>query len=112
MMVKTTYFDHNGAISVLEKKGLLSELWGILLEITEIDHYRIQQLFYSRGWEIEKRILPETTWRWDAYKDKVIVSIEFSLIDAVHRDFFRLLMWHHDDKLDAVNLYDNHVQKT
>ena len=102
MIVKWKDYDYNGACSVLQKKGLISELWEILLEITEVDHSKIQLLFHNKGWEVEKRILSETTWRWDAYKDKVVVSIEFSLIDAVHRDFFRLLMWHQDNKLDVV----------
>lgn len=38
-------------------------------------------MFHDKGWEIEKKILPETTWRWDAYKDKIVVSIEFGLHD-------------------------------
>jgi len=86
----------------LKVKGLLSELEEILHGITSIDHEKIQREFLNKSWETEKQILPETTWAWDAYKAKVVVSIEFSLIDAVHRDFFRLLMWHHDGKLDAV----------
>ncbi len=51
---------------------------------------------------LEKLILPETSWASDTCKDKVVVSIEFSFIDAVHGDFFRLLMWHLDGKLDVT----------
>jgi len=43
-------------------------------------------------------MLKETTWRWDAYYEKdeikVAVSIELSLIDAVHRDFLRAILAH------------------
>jgi len=95
-------FDYMDAAVVLERKGLLSQINRILDEIGKADHTKIQELFKREGWETEKRILPETTWAWDAYKDRVVVSIEFSLIDAVHRDFFRLLMWHQDNKVDAV----------
>jgi hypothetical protein len=90
------------SIGILKKKGLFSELEIILYELTEINHNGIQKAFFTKGWENEKRILPEMAWTWDAYKDRVVVSVEFSLIDAVHRDFFRLLMWHYDDKADAV----------
>lgn len=95
-------FDYKNASVILKKKGLLSEIEQILGEADKIDHTEIKRLFRSRGWETEKRIISGTTWAWDAYKDKVVVSIEFSLIDAVHRDFFRLLMWHQDNKVEAV----------
>lgn len=95
-------FDYKDALIILKKKGLLSEVEQILGEVDKIGHTEIQWLFRSRGWETEKRIVSGTTWAWDAYKDKVVVSIEFSLIDAVHRDFFRLLMWHQDSKVEAV----------
>ena len=101
-IVKRSYFDYKNAITILKEKGLFTELEEILNDLTEIDHRKIQQAFSDKGWETEKKILLGTGWAWDAYKDRVIVSVEFSLIDAVHRDFFRLLMWHHDDKVDAV----------
>jgi hypothetical protein len=95
-------FDYRDAAAVLEEKGLLSEVNRILSEIDKADHTKIQELFRRNGWETGKRILPQTTWAWDAYKDRVVMSLEFSLVDAVHRDFFRLLMWHQDKKVDAV----------
>ena len=99
---KMKFFDFNNALSVLESKGILSEVWEIIDSITIVDHNTIQKLFSNKGWGTEKQILPETNWKWDAYKNKVVVSIEFSLIDAVHRDLFRLLMWYHQAKHDAV----------
>ena len=51
---------------------------------------------------MEKRIFPETTWAWDAYKDKVAVSVELSLIDAVHRDFLRAILTHRHGDLDVL----------
>jgi len=95
-------FDYKDASVTLKRKGLLSEVEQILGEVDKANHTEIQRLFRSKGWETEKRIISGTTWAWDAYKDKIVVSIEFSLIDAVHRDFFRLLMWHHDNKVEAV----------
>jgi len=100
--IEIKYFDHDGAVSVLETVGLISEISDILHGIVEIDHRKIQQAFKAKGWQTQKHILPETNWAWDACKDRVVVSIEFSLIDAVHRDFFRFLMWHLDGKLDAA----------
>ena len=32
----------------------------------------------------------------------MIVSIEFSLIDAVHSDFLSILLWKYMDKVDAL----------
>lgn len=95
-------FDYKDASIILKRKGLLSEVERILGAIDKADHKEIQRLLRIKGWETEKRILSGTTWAWDAYKNKVVVSIEFSLIDAVHRDFLRLLMWHQDNKVEAV----------
>lgn len=51
---------------------------------------------------MEHKIFSGTTWAWDAYKGKVAVSVELSLIDAVHRDFLRaILAWRHGD-LDVL----------
>lgn len=44
----------------------------------------------------------ETMWSWDAQKDKIAVSIEFSLIDAVHRDFLRAILAYKRGSLDAL----------
>lgn len=74
----------------------------IVDNVPKVDHKVLQESFSSRGWQIEKKILEETSWAWDAYKDRVVVSIEFSLIDAVHRDFLRALLWKHMNKIDAM----------
>jgi hypothetical protein len=51
---------------------------------------------------LEKAILPEVSWAWDAYKDNVAVSVELSLIDAVHRDLLRAILAHKRGGLDAL----------
>lgn len=101
-IVKVEYYDYKDASGILKRKNLYTELNEILKNLSEIDHCKIQKAFLDKGWRKEEKIVLWADWRWDAYKDKVIVSIEFSLLDAVHRDFFRLLMWHQADKVDAI----------
>lgn len=100
--VEAVYFDFNGAEKTLKEKGLLSEIRQIVRSITKVDHRTIQDMFRRRGWDVEFQIHPEVKWAWDAYKDKVPVSIELSLIDAVHRDFLRLLLWEKQGKVDTM----------
>ncbi|GAH37509.1 unnamed protein product, partial [marine sediment metagenome] len=99
---KAEVYSYNDAERVLREKGLLSEVWQIVDSIHSINHNQIQDLFSQKGWDVEYKIHPRVRWAWDAYKDRVPVSIELSLIDAVHRDFLRLLLWDYDDKVDAV----------
>ena len=70
----------------------MQEIKSILLNVSTVDHIEIQEMFQLRGWRLERRILKNVNWRWDAYKSKVAVSIELSLIDAVHRDFLRAIL--------------------
>ena len=95
-------FVYNGADKILEEKGLFQEVKTILRKIRSIDHREIQAEFYNEGWQLEQRIFPEASWAWDAYKDRVAVSIELSLIDAVHRDFLRAILAHKRGDLDAL----------
>lgn len=83
----TVYEYNSGARSVLEKARLIEETEQIIRDIQKVDHKHIQDLFSSRGWSVEHQIHPNVNWAWDAYKSRVPVSIELSLIDAVHRDF-------------------------
>ena len=92
MFVEFELFVYKDADKVLESKGLLQEVKTILGSISKVDHNEIQELFSLWNWSLERYITKETTWRWDAYKDKVAVSIELSLIDAVHRDFLRAIL--------------------
>jgi hypothetical protein len=97
-----TFYDYNGAEAILEKRGLMEEIRQIINDIWKVDHDHIQDLFASRGWSVEYRIHPNVNWAWDAHKKRIPVSIELSLIDAVHRDFLRLLLWEYEDKVDAM----------
>lgn len=101
-MVGFEFFSFRGADKVLVGKGLLEEVKSILQSVLELDHAEIQECFRSKGWASEWKIARETTWRWDAYKDKVAVSIEFSLIDAVHRDFLRAILAQKRNDLDVL----------
>lgn len=100
--VKAVFNDFNGAERVLKKKGLMEEIRRIIEDIQRVDHRHIQDLFRQHGWDTEFQIHPKVSWAWDAHKNGVPVSIELSLIDAVHRDFLRLLLWEHDKRVDAM----------
>lgn len=98
-MIRT--YVYRNADKILDEK-LYKEVMNIVDSVPKVDHKILQESFRSKGWEIEKKIVPEMTWAWDAYKDRVVVSIEFSLIDAVHRDFLRILFWKYMDKVDVL----------
>ena len=111
-------FSHAGGEEILKEKGLLREITEILKEMkrsqlhpdeptkraqTSSGHALIESLFQNTGWEIEKQILPKKNWRWDCYKDKVAISIEFTGGTAhTHRDLLRTLLLSHGDKIDVL----------
>ncbi len=101
-MVEYELFVYNNADKILKQKGLLREVEDVLQNIKRINHREIQAEFHSKGWTTERKIFSQTTWAWDSYKDKVAVSIELSLIDAVHRDFLRAILAHRRGELDVL----------
>jgi len=101
-MIELELFVYKDADKILENKGLLQEVKTILLSASKVDHTDIQEMFRLWNWTLERYIIEETAWRWDAYKDKVAVSIELSLIDAVHRDFLRAILAQNRGTLDVL----------
>jgi hypothetical protein len=101
-MVKHELYSYLDADKILKRKGLLDEVEVALQNIKRVNHREIQAEFYNKGWTIERKIFSETTWAWDAYKDKVAVSVELSLIDAVHRDFLRAILAQKKGDLDVL----------
>jgi len=101
-LAKFELFIYRKADRILEEKGLYQEVLSILRRIKRTDHKEIQEAFDSKGWQTEQRMFPEVSWSWDAYKKKVAVSIELSLIDVVHRDFLRAMLAHKHGDLDAL----------
>ena len=101
-MVKLELYVYKDADKIIEAKGLLQEVKSVLLSLSKVDHNEIQEMFRLWGWSLEGYILQKVTWRWDVYKDKVAVSIELSLIDAVHRDFLRAILAHKRGDLDVL----------
>jgi hypothetical protein len=101
-MVKFEMFIYNKADRILSDKGLYQEVKGVLRAVKRVDHREIQSAFSDRGWLLEKAIFPDVSWAWDAYKDNVAVSVELSLIDAVHRDLLRAILAHKRGGLDAL----------
>ena len=101
-MVKFEQFVYKDASKILEMKGVLQEVKAVLRNIKSVDHREIQTEFNKKGWKLEQRIFPGVLWAWDAYKDKVAVSVELSLIDAVHRDFLRAILAQKRGNLDVL----------
>jgi len=101
-MVALELFVYKDSDKILEAKGLLQEVKSVLLSPSKVDHGEIQEMFRLWGWSLERYVFQNVTWRWDAYKDKVGVSIELSLIDAVHRDFLRAILAHKRGDLDVL----------
>lgn len=99
---KVQFYIFRDSDKLLQKKRLFEEVRDILTSIKRVDHREIQAEFYDRGWSIEKQIFTEVSWAWDAYKDKVAVSVELSLIDAVHRDFLRAILAQKRGDLDVL----------
>lgn len=104
--VKIQSFSYIDGKKVLEKKGLLSDFDEIFesVDFEDTEHSNIQSLFEDRGWEMEKTIFKDKQWKWDLYKDKVAVSIEFSLIDAIQRDMLRAILLRHQNEIDCLVL--------
>ena len=98
-------FNHAGGEELLKEKGLLKEINDILEELKRVDaeHDFIESLFQNNGWEIEKKILPEKNWRWDIYRDKVAISIEFAGgTENIHRDLLRTLLLSYRNEIDVL----------
>jgi len=101
-MVEYELFIYKDADKILRQKGLLQEIEDVLRKIQRGGHREIQHGFHEKNWEIERQIFSQTTWAWDAYKEKVAVSVELSLIDAVHRDFLRAILAQKRKELDVL----------
>ena len=101
-MAKFELFIYRNADKILDDKGLYQEIKSILQNVKRIDHKEIQEEFDNKRWTLERKIFPEASWAWDAYKNRVAVSIELSLIDAVHRDFLRALLAQKHEDLDVL----------
>ena len=89
---------------VLENKALFEEIKSILssIEPHKATHNYIRDRFKDKGWIPEKYIFENTRWAWDAYKDKVAISIEFSLIDAIQRDLLRGILAYNKGSLEVL----------
>lgn len=59
-MVRT--YVHRNADRILEEKKLYKEVMDIVGSVPKVDHEVLQESFRSKGWEIEKEIIPKTTW--------------------------------------------------
>ena len=92
-MVKVQHFEYKKAESILKKKNLLSEINDVLNKIQKLEkrqtHSEICGLLHQKGWRIEEKLLDKTDYLQDAFKNGVMVEVDFSIIDSVHRNFLR-----------------------
>ena len=102
MMAKFELFIYRKADKLLEEKGLYQEVKETLREVRTVDHKEIQEAFAEKGWMKEHQICPKAPWTWDACKNKTALSIELSLIDAVHRDLLRASLAKKHGDLDVL----------
>jgi len=101
-MAKFELFIYRKADRILEEKGLYQEIKETLSQVKTVDHTEIQEAFAEKGWAKEHQICPKASWAWDACKQKAALSIELSLIDAVHRDFLRASLAKKHGDLDIL----------
>ena len=102
MMAKFELFIHRKADKTLEEKDLYQEIKETLKQVKTVNHTEIQEAFAEKGWIKEHQICPKVSWAWDACKQKAALSIELSLIDAVHRDFLRASLAKKHGDLDIL----------
>ena len=80
VLVEFELYVYKDSERILDQKDLFQEIRDILGSIKRVDRGDIRAEFNEKGWTLDKKIVSETTWAWDAYKDKVAVSIEFTWI--------------------------------
>ena len=98
-------FSHDRGEEILKTKGLLREINDVfeMMKLEDVKHELIQSFFQNKGWEKEKYVLNEKNWRWDLYRDKVAMSIEFTGgIENINRDLLRALLLKHINRIDVL----------
>ncbi len=72
----------------------IEEIKGIVAAVSPPTHKGIMESFERAGWSTEVNLLG--SYRCDVYKDGVAIEVESvdksSVIDVLHRDFFRFLI--------------------
>jgi len=89
------YESFNNGHELLRNNSLDQELItitneiGVLNQSARNENKRIQSIFNSYGWEIEKQI-PGSGYRIDFYKDRVAIEIALSLFEEIFKDLIKL----------------------
>jgi hypothetical protein len=104
---QTVVFSFREAEEILQSKGQLS----IILKAASLtdlsskdDHDKVQHFLHENLWDTEVSLFPVSAYKLDAFKEKTAIEIERSLIDAVHRSFFRCLWAYSKKHLDVLVL--------
>ena len=92
--MQTLTFDSNNASSVLNSKHLLQQIMGILQNSNMTlkkhqTHDAICGALSQNGWQIKHNLLVGTNYAQDAFNSEVLIEVDFSIIDSVHRNFLR-----------------------
>ncbi len=97
-------FSFRRAEDILKQKSQLStiiEAASLTDLSSQDDHNVIQKFLRNAHWDTEISKFPVSSYRLDAFKDGTGIEIERSLIDAIHRSFFRC-MWSYSKNLVDV----------
>ncbi len=96
------WFELNECRSILGEK--FDELLRVAKGVDPVSHEGFVYGFRRAGWSTEEALLGR--YRLDAFKDGVAVEIESveksSVIDVLHRDFFRFLILFRMGKIRAA----------
>ncbi|HDP99204.1 MAG TPA: hypothetical protein ENN22_08485 [bacterium] len=104
MCIKIEQYEINDAKQLLgEEYNNISQ---IIRSAKKVTHADIVQSFKKAGWSTEVPLLGR--YRCDAFKNKIGVEVESvdksSVVDVLHRDFFRFMMLHRMHKLKVAIL--------
>jgi len=72
---------------------------------------RIVTAFLARGWQKEVRVAEDQPHeqRFDLFKERVAIEIEFSRYEFLSRDYLRFLSAYNGDKID-VGVFITHAE--
>ena len=109
MFPNSECFSYKGAATIIEVKGLLTEINEVIAGATSLSgksptHEKIQGLLKNRGWSLEKNLLTNTDYKQDAFKQGILVEIDLhtSSLDSVHRNFLRAQELYNRKRIDVL----------
>ena len=112
-------YSHRGAEPILNANYRLREEIETVLSTLQLDfgertykgkrtgksseqpHDSIQDAFVAHNWEKERPIVPGSTQKFDLYKERTAIEVEFSRMEFIYRDFIRFLRSYDAKEIDV-----------